>query len=127
MKAFLAGLGIGAGLGVCFAPKRGSEVRADIEKAIRNLVGNGSERRAHRTSDRRDRTRDDDAGRGDHGLNTATKEQLMSVYGIGSVLADRIILNRPYAKAHDVVEKGIISENTFAQLRKDLLLGNKAD
>lgn len=54
-------------------------------------------------------------------LNTATRQQLLSVYGIGPVLADRIIQNRPYAAAYDVVEKGIIPESIFVQLRKHLL------
>ena len=54
-------------------------------------------------------------------LNTATRQHLLSVYGIGPVLADRIIQNRPYAAAYDVVEKGIIPESIFVQLRKHLL------
>ncbi|HKW66577.1 MAG TPA: hypothetical protein VJP04_04765 [Terriglobales bacterium] len=54
-------------------------------------------------------------------LNTATRQQLLSVYGIGPVLADRIIQNRPYSAAYDVVEKGIIPESIFVQLKKDLL------
>lgn len=54
-------------------------------------------------------------------LNSATRQQLLSVYGIGPVLADRIIENRPYAVAHDVVRQGIIPESTFAQLKKQLL------
>lgn len=54
-------------------------------------------------------------------LNSATRQQLLSVYGIGPVLADRIIQNRPYKSAYEVVEKGIIPESIFAQLRKQLL------
>lgn len=54
-------------------------------------------------------------------LNSATRQQLLSVYGIGPVLADRIIQNRPYAAAHDVVKQGIIPESIFVQLRKQLL------
>lgn len=54
-------------------------------------------------------------------LNSATRQQLLSVYGIGPVLADRIIQNRPYAAAYDVVEQGIIPESIFIQLRKQLL------
>lgn len=62
------------------------------------------------------------AGRsGEQILNSATRQQLLSVYGIGPVLADRIIQNRPYAAAYDVVEKGIIPESIFVQLRKQLL------
>lgn len=67
------------------------------------------------------------AGRGPaETLNTATRQQLLSVYGIGPVLADRIIQNRPYAAAYDVVEKGIIPESIFVQLRKQLLEENSA-
>jgi DNA uptake protein ComE-like DNA-binding protein len=58
---------------------------------------------------------------GEQILNSATRQQLLSVYGIGPVLADRIIQNRPYAAAYDVVEKGIIPESIFVQLRKQLL------
>lgn len=54
-------------------------------------------------------------------LNSATRQQLLSVYGIGPVLADRIMQNRPYASAYDVVEKGIIPESIYLQLRKQLL------
>lgn len=54
-------------------------------------------------------------------LNSATRQQLLSVYGIGPVLADRIIQNRPYAAVHDVVKQGIIPESIFVQLRKQLL------
>ncbi|HLK34193.1 MAG TPA: hypothetical protein VKT29_13950 [Terriglobales bacterium] len=54
-------------------------------------------------------------------LNSATRQQLLSVYGIGPVLADRIIQNRPYTAAYEVVEKGIIPERIFAQLQKQLL------
>ena len=61
------------------------------------------------------------AGSGAEVLNTATRQQLLSVYGIGPVLADRIIQNRPYVAAYDVVEKGIIPESIFVQLRKQLL------
>jgi DNA uptake protein ComE-like DNA-binding protein len=61
------------------------------------------------------------AGSGAEVLNTATRQQLLSVYGIGPVLADRIMQNRPYTSAYEVVEKGIIPESIFVQLRKQLL------
>jgi DNA uptake protein ComE-like DNA-binding protein len=54
-------------------------------------------------------------------LNTTTREALFAVHGIGQVLANRIIENRPCQNAYDVVEKGILPESTFLQLRRDLL------
>lgn len=53
-------------------------------------------------------------------LNTATREDLMGVYGIGPVLADKIIKGRPYTTERDVVDRGIISENILEQLTRSL-------
>jgi gas vesicle protein len=51
MKAFLAGLGIGIGLGIIFAPMSGEETRenlshraSDLADSARDLVGQGRER-----------------------------------------------------------------------------------
>jgi hypothetical protein len=43
------------------------------------------------------------------------------VRGIAEVLADRIIENRPYERAYEVVEKAILAESTFIELRRELL------
>ena len=49
-------------------------------------------------------------------LNTAAREDLLEVYGIGPVLADKIIKGRPYTSEREVVDRGIIPENTFKEL-----------
>ena len=39
IKALIAGVGIGAGLGLLFAPKKGSELRKDLKNKLDELVG----------------------------------------------------------------------------------------
>ena len=53
-------------------------------------------------------------------LNTASQDDLMAVYGIGPVLAERIIKGRPYMSEHDVVEREIIPESTLKELARSL-------
>jgi DNA uptake protein ComE-like DNA-binding protein len=51
-------------------------------------------------------------------LNTASREDLLSIYGIGPVLAEKIIDSRPYTSARDVVDRGIVPENTFKEITR---------
>jgi DNA uptake protein ComE-like DNA-binding protein len=53
-------------------------------------------------------------------LNTASHDDLMSVHGIGPVLAEKIISGRPYMSEREVVERDIIPESTFKELRRSL-------
>ena len=53
-------------------------------------------------------------------LNTASRDDLLSVYGIGPVLADKIVKGRPYMSERDVVDRDIIPESTFKELRRSL-------
>src|SRR5438552_19136290 len=132
MKSFFAGLGFGAVVGLLVAPKRGKETRADVGRRAQRFIRAAADVIVGRPTDRQlpifskkspasapiSRTEPDSAA---EVLNTATRDQLMAVHGIGEVLADRIIQNRPYERASQVVEKGILPESTFVQLRRELL------
>ena len=130
MKTFFAGLGFGVVAGLLLAPKRGELIRSDLRDRARRAIGVASDRIAARTRSRTPKEAPDSAmsarveeriEAGVQVLNTATRDALIAVHGIGEVLADRIIENRPYEKAYDVVEKGILPESTFVQLRRELL------
>jgi hypothetical protein len=43
-------------------------------------------------------------------LNTATKQQLLSLLGVTSAEADRVITGRPYSEPGEVVTRGIIGK-----------------
>ena len=77
----------------------------------------GAER--HRESNARDsNARSSNAtGRPVQLLNNGSREELLAVYGIGPVLADRIIQNRPYSSVEEAVERDVVSQTVIAELR----------
>jgi DNA uptake protein ComE-like DNA-binding protein len=54
-------------------------------------------------------------------LNSATKEQLMTLTGIGDVLAQKIIDNRPYRAKNELVQKKIIPQATYNKISSQII------
>ena len=146
MKGFLAGLGAGFTLGLVIAPQSGEETRTRIADRAEDLLGQGREQGrelARRSNEmlssageravdfpekkkqaiqhgRAQRLPDVTPGDGVAALNSMSRNELLAVYGIGPVLADKILSGRPYKSLKELAERDILRESTFENLKREL-------
>jgi DNA uptake protein ComE-like DNA-binding protein len=57
-------------------------------------------------------------------INKASREDLLSLPGVTEREADRIIAERPFTNAHDLVTRHMMSEAEYAKVRDHVIAGH---
>ena len=57
-------------------------------------------------------------------INKASREDLLSLPGLTEHQADRIIAQRPFTNAHDLVTRHVLSEEQYAKVRDRVIAGH---
>jgi DNA uptake protein ComE-like DNA-binding protein len=117
MKSFLIGLGIGTAVGMLIAPQEGRKTRAELGQRLRDRFKDRSERNLEQTRAEIEEESEQVA----EVLNTAKRDELMSVPGIGKATAKRIMKHRPYKSEEEVVEEGVLPEKTLERVKEELI------
>jgi DNA uptake protein ComE-like DNA-binding protein len=58
-------------------------------------------------------------------INTASKDELMSLPGVDGASADRIINGRPFARKHQIVKRKMVSRAVYEQIKDQIVSKHK--
>ncbi len=60
-------------------------------------------------------------------VNTATRDELRDLPGVGEILADKIIRHRPYRKLDDLVSRKVLGRKQMARIKAYVTVSTNGD
>ena len=127
MKSFLFGVGVGTAVGLLIAPQAGKKTRAELARRMGDWAqsvqpqqtGPEVSNETQEMTPAAEATVESEAVT--ELMNTARRDELMEVPGIGRGTAKRIIKNRPYGTEEEVLENGVLPEATLERVKEQLV------
>ena len=130
MKSFLFGVGVGTAVGFLIAPQAGKKTRAELARRMGDWAQSVQPQQTQQrgpdvSNETQEMTPAAEATAESEAvaelMNTARRDELMEVPGIGRGTAKRIIKNRPYGSEEEVLEKGVLPEATLERVKEQLV------
>src|SRR5262245_26903743 len=78
--------------------------------------GKNADKKTPPTAASKDATKSEKASTATIDINSASKQELMTLPGVGDVTAQKIIDNRPYRGKNDLVRKNIVNQATYDKI-----------
>lgn len=109
--------------------KQGTETAASATvsgtKKVASATANGTETAAKKTANTTKNAASAVTGKGKLDINTATKDELDALPGIGASYSQKIIDGRPYNAKNDLVRRNIVPQSTYDGI-KDQIIAHRA-
>ncbi len=117
MKRLLAVLTVLLLAGV-FALAQESTAGQDVKTAGKKTAGAA---KSAASATKKETTKAADKVTGKIDVNSASKEDLMKLEGVGDATADKIIAGRPYATKRDLLNKKIVSASEYDKIKEKIV------